>query len=220
MVGPVTPQQVAPRGPDQIFVGRSGELHTLRANLGWAGAGEPRVVLISGPPGIGKSALIRAFLAEAGSAVRSLSGCGTQAEAAMPFGVLRQLLEGTDLASAALGADTDPFNAGALLVDVLGILQDSGPVVLTVDDVQWADTPSMRALTFALRRLDVDRVLALMAQDDGSPDLPGAVGQLAGGRGEFLRLGGLDAVALAELAVRKGAGRLPVAVAERFFHHT
>lgn len=220
MVGPVTPQQVAPRGPDQILVGRSGELHALRANLGWAAAGEPRMVLITGPPGIGKSALIRGFLAQTGPAVRALSGCGEQSEAGVPFGVLNQLLEETDMASVALGGDTDPFNAGALLVDVLGILQDTGPVVVTVDDVQWADPPSMRALTLALRRLDVDGVLTLIAHDDDHPGPPRAIHELAEGRGESLRLGGLDAVALAELAVRKGVGRLPVAAAERLCHHT
>ena len=220
MVGPVTPQQVAPNGPEKLFVGRSGELHTLRANLGWAAAGEPRVVVITGPPGIGKSALIRAFLAQTEPTVRSLSGRGEQSEASVAFGLLRQLLEGTDLAPAALSGDTDPRNAGALLVDVLGVLQDTGPVVVTVDDAQWADTPSMRALTFALRRLDVDRVLTLLAHDDDHPELPGQVDRLAEGGGESLRLGGLDAVALAELAVRKGVGRLPVAAAGRFCHHT
>lgn len=178
------------------------------------------MVLVSGPPGIGKSALVRRFLAQVGPALRSLSGCGTQAEAGLPFGVLKQLLEGTDLPATALDPGTDPLNAGALLVDVLGILQDTGPVVVAVDDVQWADGPSMRALTFALRRLHADRVLALIAGDDGHPDLPDAVRQLVEGRGESLRLKGLDAVALAELAVRRGVGRLPVAAAERFFHHT
>ena len=220
MVGPVTPQKVAPRGPDQIFVGRSGELHALRANLGWASAGKPRVVAITGPPGIGKSALIRAFVAETGPGVRSLSGCGEQSAHGVPFGVLRQLLEDTDAASAALGGDSDFFAAGALLVEVLGVLQDTGPVVVTIDDVQWADTASVRALTFALRRLDVDRVLTLIAHDDDPRDLSAGVHRLAEGRGDSLRLGGLDAVALAELAVRKGVGRLPVAAAERLCHHT
>ncbi|CAN5158711.1 LuxR family transcriptional regulator [soil metagenome] len=207
-------------GLDHVFVGRSGELQSLRANLGWAGAGEPRVVVVEGPPGIGKSALVRAFLAQAGPDVRSLSGGGAQAESGVPFGVLKQLLLGADLPAPALAADTDPLTAGALLVDVLGTLQDTGPVVVAVDDGQWVDAPSMRALTFALRRLRTDRVLALVARDDGRPDLPDGVHQLVEARGEYLRLGGLDAVALAELAVRKGAGRLPVAAVERFRHHT
>lgn len=220
MVGPVTPQQVAPSGPDQIFVGRSGELHALRANLGWAGAGEPRVVVVAGPPGTGKSALLRAFLAQAGPAVRSLSGCGTQAEAGTPFGFLKQLHEGTDLPAPAPGPGTDPLLAGARLVDLLGILQDTGPVVVAVDDAQWADDPSMRALIFALRRLHADRVLVLLACDDGHADLPDGVRRLVEARGEWLGLEGLDAVALAELAVRKGAGRLSVPAAERFRQHT
>lgn len=220
VVGPVIPQQVAPTGPGRVFVGRSSELHALEVNLGWVGAGEPRVVAIAGPPGIGKSALVRAFLTSIAPQVRSMSGCGAEAQAGMPFGVLQQLLRETDLPPSALAVGTDPLNAGALLVDVLGTLQDTGPVVVAVDDVQWADAPSVQALTFALRRLHADRVLALIARDDGPPDLPDGVRQLVEARGDYLRLGGLDAVALAELAVRKGAGRLPVAAAERFRQHT
>lgn len=46
-------------------------------------------------------------------------------------------------------------------------------LVIVVDDVQWADTPSIRALVFALRRLRAERVLAvLIRRDDSLGDLP------------------------------------------------
>ncbi len=49
---------------------------------------------------------------------------------------------------------TDPMAAGARLVDLLDHLQaGSQVVVLAIDDLQWADRPSLRAMLFALRRL-------------------------------------------------------------------
>jgi predicted ATPase len=37
-----------------------------------------------------------------------------------------------------------------------------GPTVLVLDDAQWADAASLQALTFALRRLESDRVLTIV----------------------------------------------------------
>ena len=220
MVGPVTPQRAAPAGLGQVFVGRTGELQTLRANLGWAGAGEPRVVVVTGASGIGKSALLRTFLAQCGAQIPSLTARAEEVGAGRAFGVLNQLVAGAATGAANLGASTDPLDAGALLLDVLGPLQEAGPVVVAVDDLQWVDSPSLQALTFALRRLVTDRVMALIARHDGPPPEPDGVRQLAAARGQYLHLKGLDAVALAELAVRNGSGRLAVAAAERLCQHT
>ncbi len=74
-------------------------------------------------------------------------------------------------------------------------MQATGPVLLLIDDAQWADRPSLQALVFALRRLQADRVLTLMVSRSGSPR-----GHLAGfhrlvehGHGSWLRVRGLDA---------------------------
>ena len=52
-----------PAGPQdtEAFVGRSGELAVLRAALRQAAAGDGRLVLVAGEPGIGKTGLARAF---------------------------------------------------------------------------------------------------------------------------------------------------------------
>ena len=44
---------------------------------------------------------------------------------------------------------------------MIGKVLAEGPVVLALDDVQWADRPSVLALTFLLRRLSVDPLLAV-----------------------------------------------------------
>ena len=47
-----------------------------------------------------------------------------------------------------------------------------GPIAMVVDDVQWADRPSVDALSFMLRRLSVEPVLVLLVIR-GDHDHPG-----------------------------------------------
>lgn len=59
----------------EVFVGRQGELTALETAKRDAVAGVPRLVMVTGPPGIGKSALLRAFVAGCGDlTVRRASG--------------------------------------------------------------------------------------------------------------------------------------------------
>ena len=51
---------------------------------------------------------------------------------------------------------------GARLLEVVGEQQAAGPVAIVVDDLQWADRRSVEALTFMLRRLSVDPVIAVV----------------------------------------------------------
>jgi len=65
---------------------------------------------------------------------------------------------------------------GAELVQLLGDLQESGPVALIIDDAPWADPPSLRALSFTLRRLQVDRMLTMLTmRSEDAPRMPPGV---------------------------------------------
>ena len=52
-----------PEQMSEVFVGREKELGVLRSALDHVRAGQPQVVLIEGPAGIGKTALVNQFLA-------------------------------------------------------------------------------------------------------------------------------------------------------------
>ncbi len=96
----------------------------------------------------------------------------------MPFGVLDQLLR-----QAGAAVPPGQLEAGARLLDVLNELQSEGPAVVVVDDAQWADEPSLRALLFAVRRLVADRVLVLLVVRDGEGTrLPEGLRKTAGTR--------------------------------------
>jgi DNA-binding CsgD family transcriptional regulator len=138
-----------------IFVGRAAELAYLHARHAEAASGHPRTVVLDGAPGVGKTSLLHAFLSGL-EEDRVLTASGDEGESFLRFGVLQQLLSNR-------GATwPDPFAAGA---EVLHGLDESAesPTVFVVDDAHLADADSLAALTFALRRLRVDRVMALVA---------------------------------------------------------
>lgn len=133
----------------------------------------PRALLIAGEPGIGKttvwSAIVDAAL-ERGWDV--LVARPSEAESELAFGVLSDLFSDvvdgvlTELAApqraaleAALrrsdhGLAVDPTAVALGALDVLRRLDRSRPRLLAIDDLQWVDAPSLRALGYAFRRVD------------------------------------------------------------------
>ena len=154
--------------PLDVFVGRAAQLARVAEVVSLVEAGQPWLVAIEGDPGMGKTALARHVPGRdrrLQGAVRpglirprpiltsgsSTSCCGRLEDAAplvLPAG-------GTDL-------PVSSFAVGAQLLEVVGGQQDTGPVAIVVDDLQWADRSSVEALTFMLRRLSVDPVVAFV----------------------------------------------------------
>ena len=79
---------------DEVFVGREVELAFLRGRLEETLAGMSRTVLLEGAAGVGKTALLEAFLARAGHH-RVLRTSGAELEAGLAYGVLDQLVAET-----------------------------------------------------------------------------------------------------------------------------
>jgi DNA-binding CsgD family transcriptional regulator len=217
------------------FVGRQRELAVLRARLADARAGMPQIVLIQGPAGIGKTTLVARFLAEPGErpAPKVLRASGEEAEMLLAYGVLDQLarsaghdgaalIGGSPGAPAADVALEDTVTVGTRLLELLDSLDATGSVVVVVDDLQWADQPSIKALVFALRRLVADQVLVLFTvREESVAELPESVQRLVRGPGgSVLRLGGLDEQDLRDLAGQMGFGPLSAPAARRLRYST
>ncbi|MGW3341773.1 AAA family ATPase [Nonomuraea rubra] len=208
-----------------MFVGRTAELASLRAELRAAGVGSVRRAVVEGPEGIGKTALIRHALdGEAG--VRVLAVSGEESERELGLGVVRQLMDeaallglGTDeRAGGGSGAaflpdgarsggiraagEVDSCAAGQAVCQLVARSPAPGTLAVVVDDAQWADRASLRALSYVLRHVRAGRVLLLVAcRDLADPWLPdGLRRQLAGDGTLLITLGGLSAGDLAELA--------------------
>ncbi len=214
---------------DEIFVGREAELAFLHCHLAQAVEGMSRVVLIEGAAGVGKTALLSAFLARVGRH-RVLRASGDELEAGLAYAVVEQLVAETGwppperLAAAGTErvAGIAPVRIGAALVEMLGWLQADGPIVMVLDDAHWGDAPSLHALGYAMRRLRSSRVLALLSvRDDGADQLPASLRRLVTSPPTTrLRLRGLDVEGLRTLSTALGAGVLSRRAAERLHEHT
>ncbi len=198
-----------------------------------AARGEPQVLVIEGSAGMGKTSLIRQFLGDRSRDCRVVAASGDELETELAYGVLAQLMhhlpeapgpalpEPTRAASPGTAA-LDPVSVGATFLDALGRFQDGNPVVVVIDDIHWADTPSLHALTFVLRRLRVDRVLTVLAtRDAADPRLPQGLHRLIHDDTTLrLTLEGLGVPELTELNAALGPAPLPRRTISRLRDHT
>jgi len=198
------------------FVGRHRELRVLEETLAAARAGRPQVVYIEADAGAGKSTLLSRFLVSV-TAGAVLEVCADEAETLLSYGIIDQLQP-----DGLTHPGADPMIVGQRLVDLLDGLQADGQVVvLVIDDLQWIDRPSSRALLFALRRLRADTVLTVVAtRAEGLID-PGWARFVAGdSRVTQIRLEGLTADDLVEMASSLELGALSSRGAARLLAHT
>lgn len=164
--------------PATDLVDREPEIALLRGCLEDALSGKAGLALITGPAGIGKSRLLREVRRlAAGTGATVLTARGSQLEKAFGFGAVRQLFEPV-LADAATRASllTGSAECAGVVFDAVdgaaqqrneglfGVLHGlywltvnlaaTAPVVITVDDLQWCDTGSLRYLAYLLRRVE------------------------------------------------------------------
>jgi DNA-binding CsgD family transcriptional regulator len=199
--------------PLDLFVGRAAALASVAEVLTRVEAGQPWLVAIEGDPGVGKTALARRCLTGA-AGLRVLSARAGQAETDLDFGIVDQLLRmaGGAVPAAGLtggtGSPASSFAVGARLLEVVGEQQSTGAVAIVVDDLQWADRRSVEALTFMLRRLSVDPVLAVVIYRGPSDRLDEAAQRLLLSIENRLSLplGGLSPDEVASLSAALSAG--------------
>ncbi|TCO56026.1 ATP-binding protein [Actinocrispum wychmicini] len=172
---------------NHALVGREKHLATAR---GLVSSGTAQLSY-SGPPGVGKTALLRATVALAEeSGVRAVWAQAHPLERDFAFGVVRQLFQPlltampetqrtavlADLAGAAAqvvwqeaGDDTDTFAVLHALYWLTARLAEQQPLLLAVDDLQWADTASLRWLLYMARRCDGIPVVLAASRNTAEP---------------------------------------------------
>jgi DNA-binding CsgD family transcriptional regulator len=162
-----------------LLLEREAELHALSTVVEAARSDDGRLVVIEGPAGIGKTRL----LAEARSLASEfdvLSARAGELESGFAFGIVRQLFEGPLVAAPSDVRAELLSGAAALATPLFAVVpSDSGasgtetsfamlhglywlaanfalrrPTLLVVDDLHWADDPSLRWLGYLARRLE------------------------------------------------------------------
>jgi DNA-binding CsgD family transcriptional regulator len=208
------------------LLGREREQAVLERLLDAARDGRGVVLVVHGDPGVGKTALLD-YAVGVGRDFRVVRTSGVDGEMELDYAALQRLcaplLEFTerlpdpqrDALDVAFGLSPGPAPSPLLVgLAVLGLLSEAAEhqaVLCVVDDVQWLDHASGRALAFVARRLLAERIaLAIAARDVGSdlarfPEL------------RIAPLGRRDARALLESVL---AARLDESVLERIVAET
>jgi DNA-binding CsgD family transcriptional regulator len=181
-------------GPSLPLVGREAHLGTLAAGAAAARAGQPQLIVLDGPAGVGKTSLLRAAL-DGGpcdgmtvlyGACRAIdSGSGYSGVRAL-FGPLNLTARRSRASSLLVGSARRALPAlapdrvdgdtasGATYPALNGLywlaanLMADRPLVLALDDVHWCDERSLRWLDFLLRRADGMPLLVVLAQRTAS----------------------------------------------------
>jgi DNA-binding CsgD family transcriptional regulator/tetratricopeptide (TPR) repeat protein len=181
------------------FVGRGEELQLLEAARRRAADGEPAVVLVGGEAGVGKTRLVAELIGRCGTdGTRVLvGGCVPVGDGALPYAAivdaLRALLADLGVTAVrglvgpawpelarllpALGEpdrtvlpnQTAQARLFELLLGLLGRLGEQGPLVLAVEDLQWADQSTRDLLAFLVRNLRRERVLLVVTYRNDEP---------------------------------------------------
>ena len=163
------------------LAGRTQELASLTRWLDEAFSGQPRLVTVYGETGTGTAMLMRQLESE----VRVRGGlfamaASTNLDMPQPYGVWSELLRATNRSPISpaqewkelhhleptLGQPTDPSAPTGSQYRLLGELTSyiraraaERPLVIVLDEMQWADTTSWDALEHLLSQLDSDRLM-------------------------------------------------------------
>jgi len=180
---------------------RDAELDVLSAALDSAVAGQGSVVLIFGEAGIGKTSLLRSFVARARTHARVLTGACDDLMTPRTLGPLRDAAAGSAGPLATAIADG---NRDDLLIAVREELADGGrPTVLVIEDVHWADDATLDVLRYLSRRIRELPAMLLISyrEDEVGREHPAhrMIGSLGGDDVHRLRLPRLSRSGVAQL---------------------
>ncbi|HEX4282697.1 MAG TPA: AAA family ATPase, partial [Solirubrobacteraceae bacterium] len=175
-------------GPAEVLQGRRGEREALELLLEAVRGGQSRVLVVTGEPGVGKTALLESAIGSA-SGFRVMRAVGVESEMELAFAALQQLcaptLDRLDRLPApqqeALGVAfglragdaPDRFLVGLAVLSLLAEAADEQPLLCVVDDAQWLDRASLQSLEFVARRLLADAVALVFVTRQTGDQLKG-----------------------------------------------
>jgi DNA-binding SARP family transcriptional activator/Flp pilus assembly protein TadD/DNA polymerase III delta prime subunit len=192
----------APALGEAPFTGRAAELCALAQAWAHARAGRGQAVLLAGPPGQGKTRLAAEFARRAGAEAGRLEAAGYPSTAALPYQLFDELLRPALETLAHARGRAEPWREELLrLLPGRGpgatAARDAGdgrarlweaiarglrslaachPLLLVLNDLQWADAASLPLLAYLTRRLADAPVLWIGTLRAGEA---GAAGELA-----------------------------------------
>ncbi len=203
--------------PESPCIGRAAELNRLGVLVREAAAGRGTAVLVEGEPGIGKTVLLSALIAECTrQRMRVRHGRAEALERRLPFATLHACL-GTgagdgDEEDAVPLPDVRAFDHGTVAADCEFAVAEAtldlidrwcarGPVALVIDDVQWIDPSTAAVLDRLGRDLAQQPLLLVLATSSTGRDeaSAGLLHGLAARGARTLSLEPLDEPAVARL---------------------
>ncbi|HZM72145.1 MAG TPA: AAA family ATPase [Candidatus Polarisedimenticolia bacterium] len=186
-----------------VLIERDEPLATLRRSLEDEATAIGRIILIRGEAGIGKTALLKAFVKDCPSDVDVLWGACDGVSTPQPYGPFEDMAD-------ALGAEFRHLLDGNASRGDIGrwLLKwmAAGPIrVLVIEDVQWADQATLDLLAFLARRIESLPVLLLVTHRDGEGRAP-SVDRILGGVASLPVLRQLPLEPLSRAGVERLAG--------------
>ncbi|MDA0182197.1 AAA family ATPase [Solirubrobacter phytolaccae] len=183
----IPPPTTGPRASEGAFVGREAHLAQLRARWLDSTRGQTELVLLVGEAGVGKTRLAARFADDARREGAAVLYGRADAEALLPYQVFVEALNhllahaGGDFVGEIPGelsrlgrilpeapADTrdadhatERYQVFDAVVSILKRAARRWPVVLVLDDLHWADTPTLHLIRHLLRHADGSRLLVL-----------------------------------------------------------
>jgi len=170
------------------LLGRQREREVLGRLLDAARNGDGGVLVMHGEPGVGKTALLD-WTVEEGQQLRVLRTVGVEGEMELPFAALQQLClpildrserlpdPQRDALSVAFGLNAgqapNPLLVGLAALGLLSEAAEERPLLCVVDDAQWLDRASARALAFVARRLLAEKIAFVFAAREPGDVLAG-----------------------------------------------
>ena len=166
--------------PAPPLLGRIDELEILRRLIADARNGRSAVVVVRGEPGIGKTELLGALVAEA-AGFRVCRAVGVESEMELAYAGLHQLCapllgrlgslaepqrRGLSVAFGLESLDGDAPDQFLVALAALGLMAEASeeqPLLCVVDDAQWLDQASAQVLGFVGRRLLAESIALVFA---------------------------------------------------------